>query len=194
MEKPLTILKTRSLDIALVLVVFAVFFLSGKNSNISEQEVLPPTELTPFSQNSVSNPSVPEIPKSPPANNQQIPQFQNNLDNTTPYEEFIKTPSPASLQDSFKSMEGGSISTEAIIERNAYFRKLSEQLKDLQGDVSTESTGREYELPANQTNQDPGEINSNNFPLISDPLEPSDMSLDQFEDGMNDIDDSYFQQ
>ncbi len=42
------------------------------------------------------------------------------------------------IKNSLSNLKGQAPSTEALIERNTYFKKLSEQLKDLQGNVSTD--------------------------------------------------------
>lgn len=57
-----------------------------------------------------------------------------------------------STLQNLKSTQGGT-STQDIVERNAYFQKLSEQLNTLQGSTSTDSSGSENQKDTSEDDQ-----------------------------------------
>lgn len=87
------------------------------------KEVEEPKDFQPVPQ------AIPEaIPNeaNPPIIN-EMPTAEN------PYEQFMKAAQPKSLNDSLNSLNSGEIRDDQVIRRNEYFEKLSEQLKELQG-------------------------------------------------------------
>lgn len=68
-----------------------------------------------------SKPPQPSVEKDPPP----LP--------ANPYEQFMKAVEPNNLNDSLKSLDSGELRDEQVIKRNEYFEKLSQQLKELQG-------------------------------------------------------------
>jgi hypothetical protein len=189
------ILKKRSVDIVLVVTVFTVFFMSSNNQVASPEkgsDTMEPVvesvpaglESTVMPVNESAPPAMPSPDSTPsPVRNMQIPSGNN----TTPEAAAYSTPHPnpyQELRDSFKQVEGGAVSTEAIIERNTYFKKLSEQLRDLQGEVSTDSSGtatgtNEVILSDDFPNRNSTE-NDNIDTLLEDP-ELLDEILDEME-------------
>lgn len=183
--KIIEFLRTRALDVVLVLIVFTLFFVSGTKPPESTTNLpLVNTEPPPIQVDQVSSvdqTSVPaviptpgraiiETPPLPP----QAPQGQ-----IAPIPMITPNPNPyKSLQESFKQVEGGSISTEAIIERNTYFRKLSEQLRDMQGEVSTESNS--LNNPTNNVNSN--DANSHEVILPDSNDDPNEIITDEYSD------------
>lgn len=173
-----TFIKKRFIDICLVTAVVGVFFMSGQDpkpeAKIPSPELVEPaTTITQAPSSAVpaqyDNIAAPGKPTSPlaPSNNTQVLPHQGVPQNQAP-----------DLQNTFKMMEGGTVSTEAIIERNTYFKKLSEQMRNLQGQVDTDSSGKKDLLAESEQG-----INN---PELGDPLE-SDEFFGEDEEVMNEI-------
>jgi len=174
-----TFIKKRFIDICLVIVVFGVFIMSGKDpqpdTTIPEPELVDPaTTVTqaispplPAQTNNIAAPVnnylIPNKPTSP------IPLSTNTQ--VLPHQGTPKNQAP-DLKNTFKMLEGGTVSTEAIIERNTYFKKLSEQMRNLQGQVDSDSSGNKA-------------LESDSEPELSEPLDPED--LDNEEEGFDEI-------
>jgi hypothetical protein len=187
------LLKKRGLDILLVVVVFTLFFISGsKESEENPEDHDVPVIDTASSLPSATQHTLQDTP-APNTRSPGIPQTKDIMPPSAlttqqrpsqlppPATDFTPHPNPyQELRDSFKQVEGGAVTTEAIIERNTYFKKLSEQLRDLQGEVSTESTGSKPD--ANEV------ILSDDFPNQNDPardvLEEDPEILDEILDEM----------
>lgn len=184
----LIFIKKHFWDILIFLGVFAVFFLTGiskKSANDSSLIIENTTggklEMSeePLVSSNVSNPPIEPIANtatlptnlvSPP----KVPIDNPVIDNaqaTNPYAVLMnrgnQNPNQEnpSIQKSLNNLKGEAPSTEALIERNSYFKKLSEQLKDLQGNVNTDE-----EKP-----KEP----SNSSPDIGDPSNQSDVINDE---------------
>lgn len=148
-------------DILLTIGVFAVFFLTGtsknkpvsfepESSSISEQSSPSTnTEVGTLKNENQAGPApiIPIAPRVPPteqsniaANPVQAPPSQTN----NPYAALMNRQGAnnnGTIQNSLNNLKGEAPSTEALIERNTYFKKLSDQLKDLQGSVNTDEEG-----------------------------------------------------
>lgn len=86
---------------------------------------LKPLEVQPIPEPKQTNFSPPPVaaPSEPP------PALPDN-----PYEQFMKAVEPNNnLSDSLNSLNSGALKDEQVIRRNEYFEKLSQQLKELQG-------------------------------------------------------------
>jgi hypothetical protein len=148
----LLLLKKRFLDIILIVVVFGLFFLSGSEKELPEKlnaplpaakeepEIKPVSTPFTIQSDDRNKPVSPSLPIPSPSPYAPMPS-PSNITSEIPHNPYQE------LKNSFEQIEGGTVSTEAIIERNTYFRKLSEQLKDLQGEVSTDSTSKEVLIP-----------------------------------------------
>ncbi len=190
--------KKRALDIVLLVIVCTLFFISGKKetsapvspispvSTVLDEKISEPTSDGHISEPARSPQSLSQKPlplPTPQFGNSPLPQAdQEGSPQRAPVVHMTPNPNPyQGLKDSFKQAEGGAITTEAIIERNTYFRKLSEQLRDLQGEVSSEST-----TPPSNTNEVilsdefPDQQNTGAAPLADDP-EMFDEILDEME-------------
>lgn len=150
------LLKKHAVDYILFLGVIAVFFLSGtskpklpKPSTDTETIASDTNSQVTNNEPSNSNPptNIESPPNVPPPN--EIKQAPANINpdlpaqSANPYAALMNrniTPENKNdnIQNSLKNLKGEAPSTEALIERNAYFKKLSDQLKDLQGNVSTD--------------------------------------------------------
>lgn len=139
--------------------VFAVFFLTGSpkrvlnNSSLSVEKVdvekselpaepsapsIPPIVPTELSTNTAPikiEPKQPSLPNKNPVIESQPSNPYAVLMNRGNQNQGNDNPS---IQNSLNNLKGQAPSTEALIERNSYFKKLSEQLKDLQGNVNTD--------------------------------------------------------
>ena len=178
-------------DILLTIGVFAVFFLTGtsKNKPISfDPEPSSDSELSNLTTNSqVENKTSPSpiIPGAPtlPATNQnnigtnsaEAPPSQAN----NPYAALMNrngANNNDSIQNSLNNLKGEAPSTEALIERNTYFKKLSDQLKDLQGSVNTDEEG------SKDSENSPSAENSNDE--TSNEEEEADLDAIEVQDGL----------
>lgn len=197
------LLKKRGLDIVLVGVVIGLFFFSGKKE-LSEEADKITNENIPVSnldnnklesnkneiiqENKPSSTPFPMInsntEKPAPIVNQRIPNQKppSDVSNNVPTSFMTPNPNPyQELKDSFSQMGGGTITTEAIIERNTYFKKLSEQLQELQGEVSTDSTQKDNSSPNDLIRSD--EFSNQNIPADSNLEDPE--LLDEIIDSMS---------
>jgi len=194
----INILKKRGLDIVLVGVVIGLFFFSGKKE-LSEEADKITNENIPVSnlennKNEIIKESKPSstpfaminsnAEKPAPLVSQRIPNQKppSDISNNVPTTFMTPNPNPyQELKDSFSQMGGGTITTEAIIERNTYFKKLSEQLQELQGEVSTDSTQKDNSSPNDLIRSD--EFSNQNIPADSNLEDPE--LLDEIFDSMS---------
>ena len=171
-------LKKRFSDIILVIAVLLVFFLTG-NNNTSVKPPTPSSitssdSTNPASTNSEtlkdSESSTLTTTNSAPENNpssQPLPVNQNSVAVDNIQQQNTNQPMPVNkmfpnpiqpidqpqgnnaLGESLKNLKSNQATTEDIVNRNAYFQKLTEQLNQLQGSTSTDSEGTNN----NQNNQ-----------------------------------------
>lgn len=179
------IIKKNLTDILLFIGVFVVFFYSGAKKNeprkLDLTKIITSTEDNSISITDNSQPIAPTLnnplPPLPPIAN---PGAVNNIPNNSlpqannPYAILMNKSSGKqsdNIKDSLGDLRGQAPSSEAIIERNSYFKKLSEQLKDLQGSVNSEE---EKPVPTDNTAQNPS--NDVNQELLQEALDAEEES------------------
>ena len=136
-------LKNRVSDIILIVAVFLVFFLTGKNNSnnipaapqIEKKALQAETNAeTPIPN---ANSPIAEIPTN--VNGAPVPvtkMFPETVPNVDPN----SAPGDA-LAESMKNLKGNDASANDLVNRNAYFNKLSQQLNQLQGQGSSDEVG-----------------------------------------------------
>jgi len=174
----LTFLKKHIGDILVFCGVIAVFFLTGapkkksNDSNLSIPIAIEQNNQAPLNLPTESN-SLPQAStniQDPIA--QTLPLKQNNNSQTeqpptNPYAVLMNREAQNqgdSIQNSLKELKGQAPSTEALIERNTYFKKLSEQLKDLQGNVNSEEEKPKEDKQESDTNRLAEELQEQDMP------------------------------
>ena len=211
LEKLLSLLKKRFADLILIVAVIAVFFLTGKKTtheiettkpeNVSQIESpvvnvqvnLPaggevPNPIQPDSK-FTQNPNIPNAQTPQPeskTSDQENRNFQNPSNpQMNPNHNIFPSSSPNNLGDSLKNLKGKSASTEDIVNRNAYFQKLSKQLNELQGDASSEGSG---DLPNGEAGTGNPESNhSDNYPQDEIPIQTEENYMGIDESGQNQL-------
>lgn len=190
-DKLFKLFKKRTSDLILIIAVFLVFFFTGNSSEkiteksqgniIKDEQINSASEdiniindaannASTINQNeiNVAQPNInPNQPIEPKPLSQVYPNIKQNSTSNPLNESSLaeNAPSTNSLSNTLNSLKSAqSATTEDIVDRNAYFQKLSEQLNTLQGSASSDSVGSDPNSKKEDTTEDDQE-NDTDFPV-----------------------------
>ncbi len=152
--------------IATIILAALVYITSEESQEVST--INPPAEIakinTPTAANKdITVPAEKIIEPAIPVVNTNTPPAINTESSSGFEQSMQQNKSSQNLNESLNQIQGETVTTEAIIERNAYFKKLSDQMKELQGAVSTESNENSNQA----ANQNPTDEDSDTSDVVN---------------------------